>query len=537
MERPDRLSTGREVAKATGVVAGITLLSKVTGFARTLVLADVYGATCLTDSYVAATVYPNVLFAGLRSALATSFIPLYTEVRERDGQDQAFRFANTVLTTLFLALLVLLGLGFATALPVLPLYAPGFVSRTCLARPQITLTLELTWIMLPALLFIALAGVQAGILQAERRFAAPAAVGIPQNLILIAVVALLASHWSIFAAALGSFLGGASYVVVQGVALHRVGFRFHPHLDFHHPDLKRMAVLVLPVFLSTFVAQAGYIVDRLLASSLKSGSLSDLNYALLVNGLLLSLFVTALVTVLYPTLARLTAQGDRSGFVSAVRRSLGVLTLVTVPVTAVVIVLAGPFVRVVFQRGAFTPAATAGTAFALVFLAVGLVASAAGALLPRAFFAMKDTRTPTLFALISVTVNIVADLLLVHPLKQGGLALGTSIAQWVFTGVMLWRLRRRVGPIGGGRLASTVAKALLGGLVMAAVLYVGYHATVGLLPTGGGVVWWQGADLLVVTVAGVAVYTALLWWLGPEEVTYLRQVAGDGWRTLVRAGT
>ena len=528
--------TGREVVKATGLVAGITLVSKVTGFARTLVLADVYGATCLTDSYVAATVYPSVLFAGLRSALATSFIPLYTEVRARDGQAQAFVFANTVLTTLFLALLVLLAVGFATALPVLPLYAPGFVSRVCLSRPQITLTLELTWIMLPALLFIALAGVQEGILQSERRFAAPAAVGIPQNLILIAVIALLASHWSIFAAAAGSFLGGASYVVVQGVALRRAGFRFHPQLDFRHPDLRRMAVMVLPVFLSTFVAQAGFIVDRLLASSLKSGSLSDLNYALLVNGLLLSLFVTALVTVLYPTLSRFTAQGDQPGFVSAVRRSLGVLTLVTVPVAATVIVLAAPFVRVVFQRGAFTATATAGTAFALAFLGIGLVASAGGALLPRAFFALKDTRTPTLFALISVAVNIVADLLLVHPLQQGGLALGTSIAQWVFTGVMLWRLRRRVGPLGGMRLLATVGKALLGGAVMAAVLYVGYHATIGLVPTAGHVVWWQGADLVVVMAAGLTAYGVLVWRLGPEEVTYLRQVAGQGWRTLVRAG-
>ena len=530
------MSTGQEVVKATGMVAGITLVSKITGFARTLVLADVYGATCLTDSYVAATVYPSVLFAGLRSALATSFIPLYTEVRERDGQGEAFRFANTVLTTLFLALLVLLALGFATALPVLPLYAPGFVSRVCLARPQILLTLELTWIMLPALLFIALAGVQEGILQAERRFAAPAAVGIPQNLILIAIIALLASHWSIFAAAVGSFVGGASYVVVQGVALRRVGFRFRARLDWRNPDLRRMGVMVLPVFLSTFVAQAGYIVDRLLASSLKAGSLSDLNYALLLNGLLLSLFVTALVTVLYPTLSRFTARGDQPGFVSAVRRSLGVLTLVTVPVAAGVMVLAAPFVRLVFQRGAFTATATAGTAFALVFLGVGLVASAAGALLPRAFFALKDTRTPTLFALISVAVNIVADLLLVHPLKQGGLALGTSIAQWVFTGVMLWRLRRRVGPIGGLRLAGTVGKALGGGAVMAAILYVGYHATIGLTPTAGRAVWWQGADLVGVGGAGLAAYVALMWRWGPEEVQYLRQVAGQGWRTLVRAG-
>lgn len=531
------MSTGRDVVRATGLVAGITLISKVTGFARTLVLADVYGATCVTDSYVAATVYPNVLFAGLNSALATSFIPLYTEVRERDSREAAFRFANIVLSTLFLALLLLLAAGFATALPVLPLYAPGFVSRVCLARPEITLTLELTWIMLPALLFIALAGVQAGILQAERRFGPSAAVGIPQNLLLILTIVLLASRWSIFAAALGSFLGGVSYVVVQGIALRQIGFRFHPLLDFGHPDLRRMGRMILPVFLSTFVAQAGYIVDRLLASSLKSGSLSDLNYALLVNGLLLSLFVTALVTVLYPTLSRFIAQGDRQGFLSAVRRSLGVLTLVTVPVAAAVVVLADPFVRVVFQRGAFTAEATAGTAFALVFLGLGLIASAGGALLPRAFFALKDTRTPTMYAFISVAVNIVADLLLVHPLKQGGLALGTSIAQWVFAGVMLWRLRQRMGPLGGTALLRTVGKALLGGAVMAAVLYLGYHATIGLVPRGGHVVWWEGADLLLVGLAGAAAYAAVLWRLGPEEVVYLRQVAGQGWRRILRPGS
>lgn len=524
------MSTGTQVAKATGLIVLITLASKVTGFFRTVVLADVYGATCLTDSYMAATVYPNTLFAGINSALATTFIPLYTEIRERRGRQSAYDYANTVFTVLVLALVALLGIGFATALPVLPLYVPGWVGKACAGTSQIRLTLELTWVMLPSLVFIGLAAVQTGILQAEADFGPPAAVGIPQNLLLIAVVLGLAGRLGIFAAALGTLLGGTSYVAVQAVALRRHGFRYRPRLAWRNPELVRMGRMILPVFLSTFVGQAGYIVDRILASTLAAGSISALSYAALVNNVVLGIFVTALVTVMYPTLARYTAREDYAGFLDAIRRALGVLALVTLPVAVGTMVLRLPLVQVVYERGAFGPHAAAQTAFALVFFAVGLTGNAAAILLPRAFFALKDTRTPTLFGLLAVAVNIVADLLLVRPLAQGGLALGTSLAQWALAGLLLWQLRRRAGPIGGSRLARTFVKSLAAAGATGAVIDVLYRLTRAWLPGHGFVV--EAGHLLVIAAFGAAVYAVLTWGLRVEETAYLLDILRQGWSRL-----
>ncbi|MCL8208485.1 MAG: murein biosynthesis integral membrane protein MurJ [Actinomycetia bacterium] len=524
------MSTGTQVAKATGLIVLITLASKVTGFLRTVVLADVYGATCLTDSYMAATVYPNTLFAGINSALATTFIPLYTEIRERRGRASAYDYANTVFTVLFLALVALMGIGFVTALPVLPLYVPGWVGKACAGTSQIQLTLELTWVMLPTLLFIGLAAVQTGILQAEADFGPPAAVGIPQNLLLIAVVLGLAGRLNIFAAALGTLVGGSSYVALQAVALRRHGFRYRPRLAWRSPELARMGRMVLPVFLSTFVGQAGYIVDRILASTLAPGSISALSYAALVNNVVLGIFVTALVTVMYPTLARYTAHADYAGFLDAIRRALGVLALVTLPVAVGTAVLRLPVVEVVFERGAFGAQAAAQTAYALVFFAVGLTGNAAAILLPRAFFALQDTRTPTLYGLVAVAVNIVADLLLIRPLAQGGLALGTSLAQWALAGLLLWQLRRRTGPLGGSRLARTFVKSLAAAGVTGAVVDGLYRLTRA-WPAAHGFVA-QAAQLAFLAAVGAAVYAVLTWRFRVEETAYLLDILRQGWTRL-----
>jgi putative peptidoglycan lipid II flippase len=524
------MSTGRQVARDTGLIVAITLISKVTGFIRTVVQAAVFGANALTDAFVAATVYPNLVFAGINGAITTTFIPLYTEIREQEGRQAAFRYANVVQTALMLALVGIEILGYVSARAVLPLYLPGWVHKTRDGWNLIQLTLELTWVMLPSLIFMGMAGVQTGLLQAEQEFGVPAALGIPQNILIVAAMLTLASRVGIFAAAIGTLAGGMSMLVVQAWPLRRLGYRFRLLWDWDHPQLRRMGRMVLPVFVSTFVGQAGFIVDRILASSLPSGSISALNYASLINNVVLGVFVTALVTVLYPALSRYTARQDLSGFVNVVRRSLGVLTLVTMPVTIGVIVLATPIVRVVYQHGAFTTRATGQTAFALIFFAVGLVASSASTLLPRAFFSLKDTRTPTFYGIAAVGVNIIADLILVHPLRQGGLALGTSLAQWALTGVLLWRLRRRVGPIGGGRLLATTLKSAVAagcmGIVIAALDTMARHHL------AGHRLLWEIAVLGLLGVVGAGIYTGIAWLLRIEEMAYLGSLGHDIWARL-----
>lgn len=526
------MSVGRQVARATGLIIFVTLLSRVTGFARTMVQASVYGANCQTDAFVAATVYPSLLFAGINGAITTTFIPLYTDIRERSGHEAAVRYTNTLITVLFVALIVLEGLGLVLAGVVQPLYLPGWVGQYCFGQSKLLLTLQLTWVMLPALVFMGLSGVQAGLLQAENDFAWPAAVGIPQNFLYIAAVFMLWHRYGIFAAAVGTLIGGMSYVLWLSIPLRtRHGFRYRVRFRLRDPALIRMGRMVVPIFLSTFVGQAGYIVDRILATSLRAGSVTALQYSSLINNTVLGLFVTALVTALYPTLSRYIAQEDVPGFVAANRRSLILLTVVTMPIMVGVVVLRTPLVAVLFQRGAFTSEATQETSFALAFFSLGLVALAYTSLLPRAFFALQDTRTPTTYGMLAVGVNIVADLLLIHPLRQGGLALGTSLAQWALAGFLIFQLRRRVGPLGGGRLVFTFVKTLLASAVMGGLVWGLFRYTHRFVPPHATV--FAILHLLLVVAVGAGVYGFLVWLMRIEEVGYLMALLREGYRRIV----
>jgi putative peptidoglycan lipid II flippase len=525
------VSVGRQVARATGLIIFITLVSKVTGFSRTVVQAYAFGANCQTDAFVAATVYPSLLFAGINGAITTTFIPLYTEIKERRGREAAIQYTNTLFTVLFAALIILEVVGIVLAGVIQPLYLPGWVGQYCGGEPKLLLTLQLTWVMLPALIFMGLSGVQAGILQAENDFAWPAGIGIPQNFLFIAAILLMEQHYGIFAAAVGTLVGGVSYVIWLAIPLRtRHGYRYQMRFTLQDPELRRMGRMVIPVFLSTFVGQAGYIVDRILATSLKAGSVTALQYSSLVNNTVLGLFVTALVTALYPTLSRYIAQQDVAGFVAANRRSLALLTVVTMPITIGVIVLRTPLIAAIYQRGAFTSAATGATAFALAYFSVGLVALAYTSLLPRAFFALQDTRTPTTYGMVAVAVNIVADLLLVHPLRQGGLALGTSIAQWALAAFLLVQLRRRIGPLGGGRLALTFAKSLVASVVMGVTVWALFRYTLRLVPPHATLLGIT--HLFVIMLVGAGLYGTLVWFFRIEEVGYLLTLLREGYRRI-----
>jgi putative peptidoglycan lipid II flippase len=221
------------------------------------------------------------------------------------------------------------------------------------------------------------------------------------------------------------------------------------------------------------------------------------------------------------------------GFVAANRRALALLTVVTMPITIGVIVLRGPLIAAIYQRGAFTPEATQATAFALAYFSVGLVALGYTALLPRAFFALQDTRTPTTWAMVAVGVNIAADILLVHPLQQGGLALGTSIAEWSLAALLIFQLRRRVGPLGGGVLGATFAKALAASVVMGGAIFGLLRYSTSWIPPGATVL--HVLQLLALMLVGAGLYGAMVWLLKIEEVGYLLTLLREGYRRFVPA--
>lgn len=505
---------GTALGGAGLIVVAATLGSKLLGFGRDTVLARQFGSAGPTAAYFIASQVPLVLFAAVGVAITTVFIPMFSSLLATEGSGDAEVFAarvNGAVTAAVAVLILLLEVG---AGPAVSIMAFGFRKNGL----DHALTVEMVRIMAPLIMFYAWSGVVGGVLNVRGFFGPNAAMGIPQNLIIIAAIFYGSAHaQNIRWVAWGSLVGTLTTYLVQLPALHRSRFRVRWRFDFlHDPRLAFMARLVLPAAVTALAQQLGIVVDRALGSSLGGSLLSDLTYAGRLQMLAYSILGMSIATVLYPSLAASAGAAEMSVFRRTFVRGLGLVNFVTVPVALGMFLLREPLVHVLFQHGQFTPQATRQTAYALAFLTLGTFGYGWQDYLNRAFFALKDTRSPMLGGFIAVGVNVVLDFLLLHPMKQGGLALGTA-AGWSCAAVFLAvRLRRRMGLLGGRQLASRtlrVAVAAATGFVPAALLY-GRLVTV----LGGG--RWSGyaLGLCLVCAGAAAVYVCVCYLLRVPEL-------------------
>ncbi|MDI6711216.1 MAG: murein biosynthesis integral membrane protein MurJ [Bacillota bacterium] len=508
---------GGRIAGAAAVVVVITVVSKVLGFGREAALAAVFGASGATDAYLVAMIIPALLFGVVGSTITTVGIPLFAEYihdPRRRGE------LPGLLWSTFHGMLLFLGLAVVVAWPLAPwlvrVLAPGF------AGEQAELTVLLVRVLLPAVVFMGLAGWAQGVLNAHQRFAAPAAVGIPYNVIIIAAVLAAGGWWGIEGVAVATLVAIATQFLIQLPTFARLGLPYRPFFDWRHPGLWRMLALAGPVIIGVGANQLNVIVDRMLASGLAEGSISALNYAQKALNLPVGLFAFPLVTVLYPSLSRHSVVGDAAAFRETLVRGLSVLGFLMIPMTVGLIVLRADFVRFLFQRGAFDEVDAAMTGTAVLFYSLGILFIVWRDYLNRAFYAMQDTATPTWTGVAAVAVNVGLNLALVRVMGLGGLALASSAAAFVGFALLLWRLRRRLGRLGGRRLALETGKVCLAaglmGLAVAradgalaggagAALFAGLAGALG----GGalGDFAATGARLVGLIAFGGAVYAAL----------------------------
>ncbi|MGE5586216.1 MAG: murein biosynthesis integral membrane protein MurJ [Bacillota bacterium] len=540
--------------KAAGIIVFVSVLSKLLGFARETSLAAVFGATYATDAYLVGQTIPMLVFAAVGAALGNTFIPVFSQVRRDHGREAAFRMASSVINSTVVLSLGCVVVGECFAGPVARLVAPGFEGHVR------ALTVSMSRIMFPMVLFQGLSGILTGMLQTEGNFTTPALVSLAFNAVLIASILGLGPVFGIGAVAAGTVVAVAAQALLQMPALARLGYKWEPVLDFRDPGLRRIGALVGPVLLATAVGQLGLVVDRVLASGLAEGSVAALNYGNRLMGLVPGVFGLAIITVMFPTLAGFAAARDFARFGRAFAEAAKMINFILVPVAVGMAVLRVPLVRLAFERGAFDARATEATAWALLFFCVGVAVFTLRDMVNRAFFALQDTTTPMIVGAASVGLNIVLNLLLVGPLKHGGLALATSLAGVFGVAVMLWMLRVRVRAMGamppaktdgqhltgdagarglsgspdaqqtatvlsaarrdrtegdraegiGGRaILSSLWRVVLASGVMGALAHASYSALEARLPGGG--VPAQATRLFVAVAVGIVSYAALVW--------------------------
>ncbi len=498
--------------RAAATVGGLTMVSRVLGFFRDVLMAQVLGAGPVSDAFFVALRLPNMfrtLFA--EGAFSAAFVPIFTRKLAEDGPDGAKRYAEEALSILVAALLAALLLAECFMPELIPLIAHGFTGKP----EELALATALTRITFPYLVFISLASLQSGILNAFDRFAAAAITPALLNVFQLAGLfwseqygqAPQVLSWCVTAGGVAQFLWLAFSCARTGMAL-----RLHwPRIT---AEMKRLGAIMGPGILGAGANQINLFVSTNVASEFAPGAISYLNWADRLNQLPLAIIGTAVGTAILPALSRQLRGEDDKAAMEIQNRGIELSLLLSVPAAAALMVLAGPIVWVLFRHGNFNAAAAAGTSSALAAYAAGLPAFVLSKVLVPAFYARHDTKTPVRVAILSMVVNIALIFALAQPFQHVGNAIATSVAGWVSTLTLAWLLHRRNHFRLDSRARRRLPRIVAAAAAMASILAVVAPLAEPYLHAGGIIVPYTALAVLVLLGLGTYGGSALLFGAG-----------------------
>ena len=504
-------------------VGGLTLLSRLAGFIRDVVMAAVLGAGPVADAFLVAFRLPNhfrAIFA--EGAFNAAFVPTYARLKEQGGTGAAKGFADEILTAMTGVHLVLLALALALTPQFVGLLAPGLGEDS----ERFALAVTLTRITFPYLALVSVATLLSGALNANDRFAMAAASPILLNVCMIGTLSAAALFPTAgHAAAWGVLLSGIGQVLVLMWDAERsgIGVRFaRPRLD---PGTKRFLKALGPAIIGSAGVQIALFADTIIATFLPTGALSALYYADRINQLPIGVVGIAVGTVLLPEMSRRIAAGDDPGAAKAQARAVEFAVLLSAPFVVAALLIPDLTMRALFARGAFTAGDAAEAAATLQAYAIGLIAIVVMRAFVAPFHARSDTTTPMIASLTAISVNVALKFALMGGLAQVGLALATAIGGWINLTLLIIFARRRGLPVGDSLLGGRLARIGASAGVLALVLWFGpklaFRLTEGMT---------YGRDelvlLLVVMAGGVAYGAAILLLLGKSILAPLRRRRG-----------
>ena len=491
------------VARSAGIVSIAVMFSRVLGLIREQIFAYYFGAGFLYDAYVVAFRIPNVLrdlFA--EGALSVAFVKVFTDYQIEKGEKAAWHLAGLVINGLAVIMSVICIVGIIFSRQFINLVADGF------SPEKAALATTLTQIMFPFILLVALAAVAMGVLNTKGVFGIPASASTVFNVVSIFFGLGLAywlsgggwlltadktaipeapAQWAIIGMAIGTLIGGASQFLMQIPALFKVGFRFLPVLSFADEGVKRVMALMGPAIIGTSAVQINVLINTFFVSGIE-GAQGWLSYSFRLMQFPIGLFGVAVGTAAIPVLSRLAKEGKTVDFRNTLSQSINLVFLMTIPAACGLIVLGEPIVRLVYERGAFTPASTSMTALALAGYSIGLAGYAAIKVVSPAFYAMNDAKTPMFIALASILVNAFASYFFrewlsnfgvtpetPHGYGHVGVALATSCVALINFVALIWFMRRKIKRLNGRVIIVAFAKVTAASVVMSAACYASYY--------------------------------------------------------------
>ncbi|MBW1759887.1 MAG: murein biosynthesis integral membrane protein MurJ [Deltaproteobacteria bacterium] len=519
-DEPVRTSGG-EIVRRAGVVATGTLTSRILGAIRDAVVAAVF-ALGATDAFWLAFTIPNALRVLLgEGAVSAAFVPVFTEVRERESMARARQFYGNLIGAMALVLLVVTVVGIAGAPWIVKGYAWGFQRDEALFETTVTLTR----LLFPYIFLMGISALMMGALYASKRFAAPAFAPALLNISLITAALLLAPllvdlGWpAIFALAAGALLGGVLQIAAQLPSLRKENLIVRPRIGFGDIYVRKCARLMVPLLAGLGVYQLNVLLSRLFASFLPTGSVSYLYYGQRLAEIPQGMFALAIASAALPALSDAVAKGDEEEAKRLFRHALRLSLFVAVPSAVALAVLAEPAATVFFGRGHYDAAAIHETTRSLVWQAAGIWAVASVRTIVPMFHAHNDTRTPVIASAFNLVAFVTLSFVLMGPMQHAGLAAATSAAAVTQLVALLWLLHRRSGDLGLAEVQASVLRIVVASAVMGGVVWAG--ARLGQWSNGGNDPR-NVAVFAATAVAGLGTYLLVAAALGSPELRDLK---------------
>jgi putative peptidoglycan lipid II flippase len=521
-DAPDRPGHARRLARNTAFFSFATGLSRLLGLAREVVAASYFGVTGAMSAFTIAFQVPNLiraLFAD--SALQGAFVPVFTELLEKGERREAFRVASSLFFLIVLVLGAVTALFVVFAEPLMSLFAPGFDDQPALRD----LTVELSRLMFPIVMLLALTGLVVGMLNSFEHFAVPALAPVAWNLViigcLVGLVPLLPDEDEIYAYAIGILAGTVVQFLLPLPWLRGRGGHLSFRLDWHDERVRRVLKLMLPVTIALGLINLSLLINSIFGTLVSDEAPAAIDKAFRIYQLPQGLFSISIATILFPTLSRFAARGARDDLRRTMANGVRQICLLLIPSAVAMAVLAEPITRLVYQRGVFDAAATELTSTAMLWWSISLPFQGVSLLFSRTFFSLQRPWATTALAGLNLTVNAVLAAALYGPFEIAGIVIGTVVGTVTMCVAQGWLLRRDLNGIEGPRTIAAAARMLAAAALLGGVAYGVWY---GLDEALGRALVAQIVAVGAALVAGFAVYAAAVWAMGVPEAHQIKRL-------------
>lgn len=502
----------KSLLKSAAIVMMCTVLSKIMGLTRDIIIASEFGAGFELDAFFAASNIPSILFITIGVAITTTLIPLYSE-KLREGREVAFEFINNILNCfiVFTSIISIICMIFNGR--IVSLLNPGFYGK------ELMLTRTLTLILIPTLIINAVIFIFNGVLQSENNFIIPALIAIPFNILIICYLFIFKNRNNIFELTIVIIIATIIQIIPQLISVYKYGFRYKFKINLKDPTLKRMIYMLIPVILGTGVQQINGFIERGVATKFSTGSLSSLSYAYKIFSLIVDVFVVTLSTVIYPKMAREIASNKIEAMKCTLNKSMKILIEVTLPLSVIVMIQCKPIVYILFERGQFTSQNTIITSEVLFMYSIGIVSFGLRDFVCKAYYTLKDTRTPMINSAIAMIINIVLIAIFIRFFGLKGIPLASAVSMYIACMLLIINIRKKIGPIGcKGIMIVCIKTTICSVLMLLSIVFLNrlldirYVSTINVL-----------IKIMISTGTGLAVYIISAFLIGLDDIIILKK--------------